>query len=156
MGVKQDTDAVNSAIQAIMEQKRKAAGKAAHDYSLEALKIFMGRQMSAKYVPPKQGEKIEEDTDDDKKAAIAYVEAYSGPDKTEVGDPWINHTRKAVRGVYAEHESTEEYVAFRLLHSMSYGVYLELAHNRKYAVIEPVVRSLAAPFLADIKAIYAG
>jgi hypothetical protein len=48
----------------------------------------------------------------------------------------------------------EKVVAFNLYHTMSYGVYLELARNRKYAALEPTVRALAPSFLADLRTIY--
>ena len=42
-------------------------------------------------------------------------------------------------------------IGFFLSHGKSYGVYLELANDRKFEVIRPIIQSLAPEFIKAIK-----
>lgn len=132
----------------------------------EALNIFReeGRIMLAEfrarqYAAPQinSPKKNKQDTKDNKSKAIAYAEAHAGgPPKFEKGKIWNNRSFRAARGVhsYIEHNKDEKFIAVGLYHMMSYGAYLEFAHNRKYAVLEPIVRSRTETIMAKIKALF--
>jgi hypothetical protein len=84
----------------------------------------------------------EEEKKVDMGKAIAYAQTHAGDAPwLKRGDPWINRTSRAAKGVFSYVEKTPESLAVGLYHTMSYGAYLEFAHNRKYAAIEPIVRS---------------
>jgi hypothetical protein len=159
MAKKNGLDDVLHNIDKAMNSRQYQAEKAAQEFSKRAVIEFRNRQFSPPPDPndPHEPGKARADTAEDKAAAIAYSNAHSGgAPVTLMGDPWINRSFRAARSVHASYESTETEVSFRLYHTMSYGVYLELARNRKYAVLEPIVRGLAPEFLERIKAIYAG
>jgi hypothetical protein len=146
-------DKVLHNIDKAMNSKQYQAEKIAQEFARRALAEFQVHQFSSAHEP----QKGRADTKEDRAAAITYAESHSGgAPLTHMKDPWINHSFRAARSVHADYTSTETEVSFRLYHTMSYGVYLELARNRKYAVLEPIVRGLAPEFLERIKALYAG
>ena len=133
---------------------------AAHNLALEmahkALMQFRQRQMSQ---PQIDDGRAKADSNAAKNKAIQYAQKHqaNAPEKTSMGDPWTNRSFRAARSVYADAAAnTDEGVYFSLYHTMSYGVYLELANNRKHAVLEPIVRGLSGEFLERLKRIYAG
>ena len=54
--------------------------------------------------------------------------------------PWVDRTGEAKRRLSANAEQTEEGVQIVLSHGISYGVWLELAHEKRYAIIAPTIR----------------
>jgi hypothetical protein len=56
---------------------------------------------------------------------------------------WTDRTGNARAGLRALHEGTGDDHTLILFHTMPYGVYLELAHDGKYAVLGPVQRIIA-------------
>lgn len=54
--------------------------------------------------------------------------------------PWKDRTGNARAGLFARAERDGNDIVIRLAHTMDYGVYLELAHGRKYAILEPTAR----------------
>ena len=54
--------------------------------------------------------------------------------------PWIDRTGEAKRRLSANAEQISEGVQIVLSHGVSYGVWLELAHEKRYAVIAPTIR----------------
>jgi hypothetical protein len=136
-----------------MNSKQYQAWETAREFSRRAIAEFQAHQFSSRHEPAK----ARADTTEDRSAAIVYAASHSGgAPVTNMKDPWINRSFRAARSVHASYTSTETEVSFRLYHTMSYGVYLELARNRQYAVLEPIMRGLAPEFLERIKAIYAG
>ena len=69
---------------------------------------------------------------------------------------WNNQTGQAAAAVFSDTFSDGDDIGFLLAHGMDYGKWLELANNRKYEVLRPIIESLAASFLDDVKRIYAG
>lgn len=57
--------------------------------------------------------------------------------------PWENHTWDAWRGLSARVSPTIYGFVITLSSNVKYGVYLELAHEQKYAVIKPTIRAEA-------------
>jgi len=138
------------------DRKQVAAEMVAVEMANKALTEFRGRQMSQPHVPFEGAWAAKADTKAKKQKAIAFAERnQGGPPVTTMRDPWINRSFRAARSVYADAAAnSEEGVYFSLYHTMSYGVYLELANNRRHAVLEPIVRGLSAEFLARVKGIY--
>jgi hypothetical protein len=64
---------------------------------------------------------------------------------------WRDKTAHARQGLFAKVTKAKGTIRIDLAHTMDYGVYLELAHQRKYAVIEPVIKKLAPEFFAEIQ-----
>jgi len=140
------------AIGSQMDDRVQRVEKVAGEYAKKALMQFRQHQFASTHEPDGKGVT---DTAAMKAAAKAFAAAHqSGLPVTIMGDPWINRTFRAARTVYADYGVDGEKVYFSLYHTMSYGVYLELAKNRKYAVLEPIIRSLAEPFMKDVKAVF--
>lgn len=58
--------------------------------------------------------------------------------------PWVNRTGNAVNGLRQSVEwLTDEVIVITVYHTMDYGVWLELAHQRKYKILEQCIRSKA-------------
>lgn len=66
---------------------------------------------------------------------------------------WVNRTFTAEREMFAEafREVGDKAVGWYMAHGAAYGVYLELANNRKYAAIKPIVEYFYPSFMADLK-----
>jgi hypothetical protein len=144
--------AVLSGIADALDARKAAAEAVALDTARKGVRMILQRQ-SADRVP--DGRAVA-DTAVKKQDAIAFAKAKQGGDPvTAMGIPWTNRSGRAAKSVFADAGVDNESVYFHLYHTMSYGVYLELAHGRKYAVIEPIVRSLAPEFLEKVKKIYA-
>jgi hypothetical protein len=67
---------------------------------------------------------------------------------------WTNRLSDAIKGIEGFVDSDSDWVGWGLMHTMEYGRWLELANNRKHAVLEPTVRALAPFFMDDIRKIY--
>lgn len=63
--------------------------------------------------------------------------------------PWKDRTGDARKGLFGEAMEDEDKLRVRISHSMEYGVYLELAHSQKYAILEPVAKRNAPEFIRD-------
>ena len=138
------------------DQKLVEATNVAAGFAKVAVQRFQQHQFSADHEPLR---KAKADTSAMKSKAREFAASnQGGPPITAMGEPWTNRTFRAARTVFADHgyNESEKYVYFNLYHTMSYGVYLELGRNRRFAVLEPIVRGLAPEFLQRIKEIYAG
>jgi hypothetical protein len=67
---------------------------------------------------------------------------------------WTDRTSQAVDRMFAKAFTTDDDVGFFLSHGVFYGVYLELANDRAYEIIRPVISELGPKFIADAKEIY--
>lgn len=61
---------------------------------------------------------------------------------------WTDRTGAARRGLYGDTSQIRQGIRIRLSHTVWYGVYLELAHEKKYAIVGPIV-DLSAPFIME-------
>ena len=58
----------------------------------------------------------------------------------KINRPWKDHTVRARQGLSGTHERTAETEwTITLSHSVSYGVFLELAHEKRFAIIQPTI-----------------
>jgi len=67
---------------------------------------------------------------------------------------WTNRTYVALDTVFSRVIVEKDVVGFFLAHSVEYGVYLELANDRKYAALAPVMMKFLARFEKDLQEIY--
>jgi len=134
-------------------KKLLAAEDVAVDAAHKCLARFRQHQMASEHDP--DGRAVQ-DTAWMKAAARAFAERNQDrADVTAMGMPWVNRSFRAARSVYADAGINDKGdLYFNMYHTMSYGVYLELANNRRHAVLEPIVREHAPEFLARIKRIY--
>jgi hypothetical protein len=96
------------------------------------------------------------DTPEKMQKAIDYAAEHSGNIKTTFGTPWFNRSGRAARGVFPYVKADDKVISLSLHHRMSYGAYLEFGYNRRFAVIEPMIRKYAPKVLKEIKAIMGG
>jgi hypothetical protein len=128
------------------------------------LEEFRIAQNSSPHIPYTKGSKAAKRTvksenkkDADMSKAIAYAVAHaSGAALIQKGIPWINRTFRAARGVHSFVEKKPESISVGLYHTMAYGAYLEFAYNRKYAVIEPIVRRHNPKLLEKVNLLFKG
>ena len=58
----------------------------------------------------------------------------------KVNRPWTDRTGEAKRRLSAMAEEVPEGVQIVLSHGVSYGIWLELSHEKRYAIISPTIR----------------
>ena len=73
--------------------------------------------------------------------------------KARAEKEWDDRTFQAVKGLFAVPIKDKSDNGFQLWHKMFYGIYLELANDRKYEIIRPVIADLAPKFLEDARKI---
>ena len=72
------------------------------------------------------------------------------------GQFWTNQTSNAIRNVKGFAIDKGDSVSFGIAHRMEYGIYLELANNRKHAALEKTMNVVIPFFMADVKKVYEG
>lgn len=75
-------------------------------------------------------------------ALMMYAETKSVQLKSYMQNnrPWTDRTGQAKRMLNAETEKVVQGVKIKLSHGVDYGIWLELANEKKYAIIEPTIR----------------
>ena len=64
--------------------------------------------------------------------------------------PWTNRTGEAQRRLKGTSKKTDDYVwTITLSHGVDYGIWLELAHEQRYAIIEPTIRVNSSKLIKD-------
>jgi len=66
------------------------------------------------------------------------------------GRYWVNRTGQAAARMFTSAFKTESVLGWRMSHGVPYGVYLELANNRRNQAIRPTVEKYAAVFFRTI------
>jgi hypothetical protein len=67
---------------------------------------------------------------------------------------WQNRTGTAKDLVSADAYQKKNIVGWVLAHGVQYGVYLELANNRKHEALRPMINKWSKPFFEDLKKLY--
>lgn len=94
-------------------------------------------------------------------AALALCYEYSGMvlnsflQQQSRNKYWTNRTYVALDTVFSRVIVEKDVIGFFLAHSVEYGVYLELANDRKYAALAPVMMKFLDRFERDLQEIYA-
>lgn len=70
--------------------------------------------------------------------------------------PWTDRTGNARQRLNGYVEAILHGVRICIAHGVSYGIYLELAHEKKYAILEPTVRLKGNDAIKGIKAMWQG
>jgi hypothetical protein len=70
--------------------------------------------------------------------------------------PWTDRTGHARQGLFGYVRKPDNRVVVRIAHSMSYGVFLELANSGKYAILGPTARLLAPSFYDNVQRLAKG
>ena len=73
--------------------------------------------------------------------------------KARADKKWTDQTGQAVDKMFAQAFIDGDEIGFFLAHGVFYGVYLELANDRKYEIIRPVIAELAPQFFKDAREI---
>ena len=76
----------------------------------------------------------------------AWGEAYA-----KSSAPWSDDTGAARVGLFAFPSSSGGHHEILVSHSVSYGIWLEIAHSGKYQIILPTVRATGEHFMADLR-----
>lgn len=69
---------------------------------------------------------------------------------------WTNQTGSAKDLLFGGTISTAQEIGLFLAHGVEYGVYLELANNRKNAALFPAIVRYYARFAGDLEELYGG
>ena len=68
---------------------------------------------------------------------------------------WTNRTHLAMDTVFARpFKEGEDVMGWFMAHTQQYGVYLELANDRKYESLRPIIMRYLPRFKADLQRIY--
>lgn len=70
------------------------------------------------------------------------------------GAYWENQTGDALALMFAKAFQTADSIGFFLAHGVSYGVYLELANDRRNMAILPIIIELWKPYADAVERIY--
>jgi len=116
---------------------------------------FRERQYASSQI--NSAKKNKPDTADKKNKAKQFAKKFeNAPPKLNRGAVWFNRSFRAARSVFPYVDYNTENIAVGLYHTMSYGAYLEYANNRKYAALEPIVRSHSQSLIERVKKIMGG
>lgn len=85
--------------------------------------------------------------------AISYAARALNIFRQEQGEQtfWENQTNQANSRMFAKAFVNKSDIGFFMSHGVLYGVYLELANDRKNEAIRPIMMVLAPQFLKDAK-----
>ena len=68
--------------------------------------------------------------------------------------PWTDRTSRAREGLTGSSEVSGTKVQIVLAHTVDYGVWLELAHEKNWAIVEPTVRLESEHILAGLEHLF--
>ncbi len=81
--------------------------------------------------------------------AIAYFQK-----QQENNRYWINETDQAMNRMFTKAFLDLNSTGWFMAHGVDYGVYLELANNRKNQAIKPVIDTFKEAYLHDIQSLF--
>jgi len=67
---------------------------------------------------------------------------------------WNNQTSTAYNEVYGSEYKDKGDIGWFLSHAVEYGIYLELANDRKHEALRPIVQDLLPEFQEDLRKIW--
>ena len=67
--------------------------------------------------------------------AASYLQA-----EAKANRPWTDRTNRARLGLTGSEELKPDELVIVLAHTVDYGLWLELAHEKNYAIVEPTVQ----------------
>lgn len=85
---------------------------------------------------------------------LNYFLIQQPPSLMQKGKYWFNRTSQAAARVFSDSFKEFGKSGFFLAHGVDYGVYLELANNRKHSVLFPIIKKFAGRYFQDVKRIF--
>jgi len=82
----------------------------------------------------------------------SWIDRFNGQG---VGRYWNNQTEIAAKSVFSDAFMDEEEVGFFIAHLVEYGVYLELANDRRHEALRPLIEEFYPKFRESLEAVYA-
>jgi len=82
----------------------------------------------------------------------SWIDRYNGRGK---GRYWNNQTESAARLVFSDAFIDGDDLGFFIAHMVEYGVYLELANDRRHEALRPLIEKYFPLFKREVQAIYA-
>ncbi len=64
---------------------------------------------------------------------------------------WTNRTKTAMDTVFSNAYITEDVIGFYLSHLQEYGIYLELANDRRFEALRPIINFYEGEFLEKVR-----
>lgn len=84
---------------------------------------------------------------------VGTIIAAEAASKSKANHPWENQTHHAEQGLYGKFRWKGTQGIIEHGHRVDYGVWLELARDGKYAILEKTLNELKPEFLARVKQI---
>jgi hypothetical protein len=81
----------------------------------------------------------------------SWIDRYNGRGK---GRYWNNQTETAAKTVFSDAYIDGEDIGFFISHLMEYGVYLELANDRRHEALRPLIEKYFPLFKRELAQIY--
>lgn len=86
--------------------------------------------------------------------AINYFTSVQPSSPGTSGLFWTNRTGQAAARMFTNAELTANSISWFMAQGVQYGVYLELANDRRFAAINPIIKRYAGRFIQDVRKIY--
>jgi len=86
---------------------------------------------------------------------LRYFYDEQGASPSTPGRFWFNRTAQAAMRIISMPRQSGDTIAWRMAHGVRYGVYLELANDRKHEALRPIIQRFSGRLLEDIGKLYA-
>lgn len=89
--------------------------------------------------------------------SVALAQSWAGTleAKAKSDAPWTDRTSHARNGLFGTVEEKENEILLHLSHTMEYGVFLELANEGRFAILQPTIDAHAAEIHKDFQDLWA-
>ena len=87
---------------------------------------------------------------------INFFWSVQPPKPNSEGLFWTNRTGQAAARMFTDAKIVNNVVSWFMAHGVQYGVYLELANDRRYAAINPIMVRFTRFFIKDLNKLYKG
>ena len=124
---------IASSLDAIFARKRAAVLALCLAYAGMILKEFRVQQLTGK-------------------GGGSWIDRYNDQGQ---GRFWHNQTETAAKEVFSDAFIDGDDIGFFIAHLVEYGVYLELANDRRHEALRPLIEEFFPQFRRDVQAIYA-
>lgn len=81
--------------------------------------------------------------------------ATEGSARMKTGAPWHDDTGAARAGLHTETQFPRDKYIIVFAHSVDYGIWLEVSHDRKYEIIMPTVESVGHDLMQSLSHLFA-
>ncbi len=83
--------------------------------------------------------------------ALAKKTAQESVNKMKESHPWNDQTYSAKNFLFGDAFQEPGAVGFFIAHGVQYGVYLELANDRKNEILRPTIQAFGSEFLVGVR-----